>query len=92
MQRPHGAGHRYEITVYGIPKDCKQIPRIKDLREYDENGRLRTRKRRGREYPIYAPEPPLAYIDKIRGEERWTTSIFASPRMVTDALVILSGS
>ena len=31
-------------------------------------------------------------IDKIKGEERWTTSIFASPSMVTDTLVILSGS
>jgi hypothetical protein len=34
---------------------------------------------------------PIAYIDKIRGEDRWTTSVFVAPQMVTDSLIILSG-
>lgn len=84
-------GHRYDVTLYGMPDEQRNNPRIRDLHERDEYGGHKYRKRRGREEPVYAPAPPLAHIDKIRGEDRWTTSIFVAPRMVTDSLIILSG-
>ncbi|MEW8560611.1 MAG: hypothetical protein AB2541_00860 [Candidatus Thiodiazotropha sp.] len=85
------AGHRYDITLYGMPDEQRNTPKIKDLHERDEHGSPKYRKRRGREEPVYAPAPPIAYIDKIRGEDRWTTSVFVAPQKVTDSLIILSG-
>ncbi|MCG7870498.1 MAG: hypothetical protein JAZ11_00160 [Candidatus Thiodiazotropha lotti] len=85
------AGHRFDITLYGMPDVQRNNPRIKDLHERDEHGSHKYRKRRGREEPVYAPAPPIAYIDKIRGDDRWTTSVFVAPQMVTDSLIILSG-
>ncbi|MET0010716.1 MAG: hypothetical protein ABW109_22910 [Candidatus Thiodiazotropha sp. 6PLUC4] len=84
------AGHRYDITLYGMPYEQRNTPSIKDLHERDEHGSPKYRKRRGREEPVYTPAPPIAYIDKIRGEDRWTTSVVVAPQMVTDSLIILS--
>lgn len=84
------AGHRWDITLYGMPDIQRNNPRIKDLHERDEHGSPKYRKVRGREEPVYAPAPPLAYIDKIRVEDRWTISIFVALWMVTDSLIILA--
>jgi hypothetical protein len=84
-------GHRYDITLYGMPDVQRNNPRIKDLHGRGEHGSPKYRKVRGREEPVYAPAPPLAYINKIRGEDRWTSSLFVAPQMVTDSLIILSG-
>ncbi|WP_369157007.1 hypothetical protein [Candidatus Thiodiazotropha sp. LNASS1] len=86
------AGHRFEISMYGAPDIDQRTPRIKDLRERNNEGDYRYRTYRGREYLVYASPPPVAYIDKVRGENRWITWLWVSPRMVSDSLIILSGS
>lgn len=86
------AGHRVDITLYGMPDAQRHTPKIKDLHERDEYGSLKYRKKRNGEEPIYAPAPPLTYLDKIRGEDRWTTYVFAAPQMVSDTLIILSST
>lgn len=85
------AGHRFEISMYGTQDIDQRTPRIKDLQERDKEGDYRYRTYRGREYPVYTPPPPVAYIDKVRGENRWITWLWVPPRMVTDNLIILSG-
>ncbi len=85
------AGHRFDISMYGAPDIDQRTPRIKDLHERDKEGDFLYRKHRGRNYPVYAPPPPVAYLDKVRGENRWLTWIWVDPRMVTDCLIILSG-
>ncbi len=86
------AGHRFEIRVYGEQDIDQRTLRIKDLHERDKEGDHRYRTYRGGEYPVYAPPPPVAYIDKVRGENRWITWLWVPPRMVTDNLIILSGN
>ena len=85
-------GHRFEISMYGAADIDQRTPKIKDLRERNKEGDYRYRTYRGREYPVYAPPPPVAYIDKVRGENRWITWLWVPPRMVTDTLIILSGN
>lgn len=85
------AGHRFEISMYGAHDIDQRTPLIKDLHERDKEGDYRYRTYRGREYPVYAHPPPVAYIDKVRGENRWVTWLWVTPRMVTDSLIILSG-
>lgn len=85
------AGHRFEISMYGTAGIDQRTPKIKDLRERNKDGDYRYRTYRGREYPVYAPPPPVAYIDKIRDENRWVTWLWVAPRMVTDSLIVLSG-
>lgn len=66
-------------------------PRIKDLYERVKDVVLRYRKLRDREYPVYAPPPPVAYLRKMPGENRWTAWLRVTPQMVTDSLILLSG-
>lgn len=86
------AGHRFEISMYGAASIDQRTPKIKDLRERNKDGDYRYRTYRGREYPVYAPPRPIAYINKDRGKNRWITWLWVPPRMVTDSLIILSGS
>jgi hypothetical protein len=55
------AGHRCDITLYGMPDEQRNTPSIKDLHERDEHGSPKYRKRRGQDYPVYAPAPPIVY-------------------------------
>jgi hypothetical protein len=86
------AGHRFDIHIYGAPDIDQRTPRIKDLHERDKEGDHRYRTYRGRQYPVYASPPPVAYIDKVRNENRWLTWLWVTPRMVTDILLLLNGS
>lgn len=86
------AGHRFDIHIYGAPDINQRTPRIKDLRERNKEGDYRYRTYRGRQYPVYAPPPPVAYIDKVRGEDRWITWLWVPPHMITDSLILLNGN
>ncbi|RLW53893.1 MAG: hypothetical protein B6D76_09375 [gamma proteobacterium symbiont of Stewartia floridana] len=85
------AGHRFQITIFGEPDVIDRMPRISDLHKKDDDGEHLYREYRGKGYPIYAQPPPVAYLEKIRGEDRWVASLWVTPQMVTDALIILSG-
>ena len=85
-------GHRYDISLIGDSTGCDFPLRINDLHERDKNGLPRYRTFRGGQYPVYATPPPLAYTEKIRGENRWAIWLRVAPRMVSDALVMLSGN
>jgi hypothetical protein len=78
------AGYRFDIHMYGAQNIDQRTPRIKDLHERDKESDHRYRTYRGREYPVYAPPTPVAYIDKIRGKNRWVTWLWVPPRMVVD--------
>lgn len=86
------AGHRFDIHMHSAQDVDQRTLHIKDLHERDKEGDHRYRTYRGREYPVYAPPPPVAYIDKVRGENRWLTWLWVVPRMVTDSLILLNGN
>jgi hypothetical protein len=86
------AGHRFDIHMYSAPDIKQRTPRIKDLRDRNKEGDYRYRAYRGRQYPVYAPPPPVVYIDNVRGENRWLTWAWVTLRMVTDSLILLNGN
>ncbi|MET0000061.1 MAG: hypothetical protein ABW125_11740 [Candidatus Thiodiazotropha lotti] len=85
------AGHRFEINMFGESDVIERMQRISDLHKMDDDGEHLYREYRGKTYPVYAQPPPVAYLEKIRGEDRWVASVWVTPHMVTDALIILSG-
>lgn len=86
------AGHRYDITMRGAPTGYEHSLAIKHLREHDKNSLPRYRAYRGGQLPVYAPPPPLAFVNKVRGEDCWTVWLTVAPQIVTDSLILLSGS
>ncbi|RLW63948.1 MAG: hypothetical protein B6D73_14260 [gamma proteobacterium symbiont of Stewartia floridana] len=85
------SGHRFDIYLFGDSKVNERIPRIRDLQERDSEGEDIYRTYRGKQYPVYKQPPAVAYLEKIWGKDRWLSSIWVTPQIVTDALLILSG-
>ncbi|MCG7980280.1 MAG: hypothetical protein N0E58_19390 [Candidatus Thiodiazotropha endolucinida] len=86
------SGHRFDITMYGTLDKQHLPPTIKELHERNKNGDYLYRKYRGRVYPVYETPPPIAFLEKIRGENHWVTWLWVSPQLVTDSLIVLSGN
>ncbi|MCG8026417.1 MAG: hypothetical protein N0E59_08880 [Candidatus Thiodiazotropha taylori] len=85
------SGHRFDINMFGDSSVNDRVPRIRDLQERDAEGEEIYKMYRGKRYPAYKQPPGVAYLEKTWGKDRWLTSIWVTPQMVTDALVILSG-
>lgn len=84
-------GERYEVSLIAPTNPDQWMDRrIKNLHTRDANGSPRYAKRRGRLEPIYAEPPPVAWLNKIRGENAWSVYTWVAPQMVTHGLGILA--
>jgi hypothetical protein len=83
----------YSFTVYG---DAHPYPRLEstleDCHEEDEEGFKKYRKQKGVEIPIYDIPKGLAVLSKQSGERHWSTALWLPRDIVSDMLVLLSGS
>jgi hypothetical protein len=87
---PLRAGNAYLLTLYGTAAPSHHLDaKLKDVQARDEHGSPQYRKYRGREIPVFVAPKGLGLLDKVRGETSWTGWIIATPRLVTDALVLL---
>ena len=87
---PQRAGDAFQLTLYGTDAPSHRLgTKLKDVQARDEHGSPQYRKYRGREIPVFIAPKGLGLLDKVRGETSWNGWIFASPRFVTDALVLL---
>lgn len=85
------AGDRYEITLVGDTTPPRSLRiKIKDLRERDKDGLPRYRKYKDGHHPVYGEPPALAFLEKVRGENRWSVWVWVAHQMVTDSLLLLS--
>ncbi|MCU7805688.1 MAG: hypothetical protein KZQ96_21085 [Candidatus Thiodiazotropha sp. (ex Lucinoma borealis)] len=85
------SGEQYDITIYTADPESWQLQsRIRDLREQDEQGITKCKKLKSGEYPIYREPPSIGFLDKVRGENRYTMAIWLGPLMITDTLILLS--
>ncbi|MEW8026286.1 MAG: hypothetical protein AB2806_00905 [Candidatus Thiodiazotropha sp.] len=85
------AGDRYDITMISAdPESIELTLKIKDTQERDKDGSPRYKKLKSGNYPVYKKPPSIGVLDKVRGEQRFTYWIWASPQMVTDCLILLS--
>ena len=83
-------GGIYELTIYGDDSRSVSVNMpLKAVHERDEHGARQYRTYRGQSYPVYSAPSGLALIDKIRGEPRWRIWMPATPRFVSDVLVML---
>ena len=84
-------GYRYELTIYGNDAPSRRVDaKLKDVHARDKHGSPQYRSYRGREIPVYNPPKGMGILDKVRGEQRWTAWVHATPRFVSDALALLS--
>jgi hypothetical protein len=84
-------GDRYEITLRSsmtVPPDLQF--KIKDLQQRDKDGVPRYRKYRDGYYPVYGEPPALAFLEKVRGQHRWTVWVWVAKQTVTDSLLLIS--
>jgi hypothetical protein len=89
---PERAGQQFELKILGESLTARRMDiRIKDLRQLDAKGVPQFRKTKEGMYPVYKEPPPISYLDKVRGENRWTAWLWVSPQTVTDTLLMLSG-
>lgn len=65
--------------------------KVKNLRERDKDGFPLYRTYRGISHPVYAEPPSLSFVNKVHGEQRWSLWMAATPQMVSDSLLLLSG-
>jgi hypothetical protein len=83
----------YSFTIYG---DAHPYPRLEstleDCHEEDEEGFKKYRKQKGVEIPIYDIPKGLAVLSKLRSERHWSTALWLPRDIVSDMLVLLSGS
>jgi hypothetical protein len=83
----------YSFTIYG---DAHPYPRLEstleDCHEEDEEGFKKYRKQKGVEIPVYDIPKGLAVLSKLRGERHWSTALWLPRDIVSDMLVLLSGS
>lgn len=86
------AGDRYDVTLLGESVMRRHLRvTVADLQKRSKTGALQFRTYRGTQCPIYEDPPPLAFLEKVRGESRWTAWVWLAPQTVSDSLQILSG-
>lgn len=86
------AGDRYDVTLLGESLMGRRLRvTVADLQKRSKTGMLQFRTYRGTQCPIYEEPPPLAFLEKVRGESRWTAWISLASQTVSDSLQILSG-
>ena len=84
------SGDLYEITIYGDDAPSRRLDiKLKDAQERDEYGIARYRSYRGKRIPVFDSPKGMGMLEKVRGESRWKAWLFATPRFVHDALVLL---
>lgn len=87
------AGDRYEISLRASTTTPRSLRlKIKELQKRDKDGFHVFRKYKDGSYPVYDEPSPVAYLEKVRGEPRWTVWVQVAPQMVSDSLAMLSGS
>jgi hypothetical protein len=84
------AGDRYDITFIGDPRSRDVRMKIKDLRKLDKDGSPAYKKLKSGLVPLYDDPPPLGYLEKVRGEARYTAWFWVAPQFVTDCLTLVS--
>ena len=80
----------FNLTIYGGDKKRHTDLTLKDTIQVDKNGQTVMKKKKGAYYPVYNIPPGIATIEKVRGENRWHTWIFAAPDYTRDSLILLS--
>ena len=84
-------GHEFKITVVGQEGDHWFIQRkLGDYQRYDKDGREVFKKRRGIERPVYDLPEGVCVLNKVRGEPRWDTYLWAPASFVTHWLTLLT--
>lgn len=85
------AGDRYDISLRSsttLPRDLRL--KIKDMQKRDKEGFHVFKRYKDGHFPVYNEPHPLAYLEKVRGEPRWSLWIQVAPQMVSDSLALLS--
>lgn len=84
------AGDRYDIRLYGESGSSPKLEaKVADLRKRNKEGEIQYRKRASGMHPIYEDPPPLAYLEKVRGEPRWNAWVWVAAQLVSDCLQVL---
>lgn len=83
------SGDNYVITVYGEKNNSRPELTLKDLRTRDDDGNFQYRKYRGQEVPVYNVPHGVSVLDKVRGDNMWTTCLFVKPDFARDMLLLL---
>ena len=83
-------GETYQLTFYSADAPSHNLSAtLQDLQTRDKNGIPQYREYRHKQVPVYAPPKGLAFVEKTRGELRWTAWIATSGRFLNDMLAIL---
>ena len=84
------SGQSYVISVHGWETEEGQFEaRLSDRHTWDEDGEPVYRRIRGEEVPVYDVPDGIGFIEKVRGEKRWTGFCWVSPGTVSDMLALL---
>jgi hypothetical protein len=83
----------YELTIYGDDAPSRKLAaKLRDVQVRDKYGSPLYRTYRGREIPVYDPPKGMGILEKVRGENRWTAWLNATPSFVSDARALLAVS
>ena len=84
------AGDAYAVTLYGEDAPSMGInATLKSAQVVDEHYSPVYKSYRGRDVPVFDPPKGMGFLEKVRGEARWTAWLRAQPRFVSDALMLL---
>jgi hypothetical protein len=86
-------GDGYQLTIYGEDHpDSDVFWKLKDVQVIGEHHAPQYREYRGKRVPVYAPPKGMGMLDKERGRPAWRGTIWAQPRFLSDALILLGQS
>jgi hypothetical protein len=84
------AGDAFDLTIYGEDHpDSDVFWKLKDVQAIGDHHAPQYREHRGKRVPVYAPPKGMGMLDKTPGKRHWHGAIWAQPRFLTDALVLL---
>lgn len=87
------AGEMYELTIYGNDaSSSRHSASLKDVQARDKNGLPQYREFRGKRVPVLNPPNGIGYLEKVRGESRWTAALFVPNAFAGNLMALLDRS
>lgn len=85
------ANESYELSLYANDSPSQRLNvTLRDIQVRDKHGSPQYRPYRGKQVPIYSAPKGLGFLDKIRGESRWTAALFVPGHFGNDMLTLLA--
>lgn len=84
-------GHEFLVILRGssTPSDHLKL-KLEDLHKLDQHGSPVYKKYKDGSRPVYNEPLGLTFVDKVRGENKWTVWLQTDRQMVSDSLVLAS--